>query len=452
MALLLVGAVSLVSYQNAKQLMESSRQVRHTNAVLQSLTDISTSLIEAESGRWRYRLLQDQQDLERSRQSIADLNLQTNQLQTSLSGVATQQQDISLLTQLVAEQISLLQESLTSPESESDVQSVLFAQLKENRDDIHQVIRELRATEQALLQAQMDDSRANLQSRMIIEIIGTALTFIILAGVYALLYQQMLKRQQAEDLQRRLEQQKELSEMKLQFFSMVSHEFRTPLSLILGSAQLLADNLKPVLEPTKLKNLSRIQLAAKSMVQLLNDMLTLARADAGRLEFNPNWVEIQTFCLNLIEEVEVFHLSQRSIQLSQQGAATHAWIDEKLLYSTLSNLLSNAIKYSAPDSTVSFILQCHPDHIMFQIKDQGIGIPPEDLARLYDPFSRGRNARAILGTGLGLAIVKKCLDAHQGKISVESQVGKGSTFTVTIPQPPIPSTLTKPEIAAQSIR
>lgn len=437
LAFLLMGAVSFVSYQNAMQLQESSDQVRQTNTVLQSLTEISATLTEAESGRWRYVLLQAPGDLKRYQRAINTLSAQMTQLEQSLDSNLAQQQHIKTLKQLVSQQIGLSQRSLNTRlnQSANIAQNTLFNELKENQDAIHQVIRELRLTEEELLQTQMQQSQANLQARMLIELLGTILTFIVLSGVYALLYQQMIKRQRAEAIQQNLAQQKELSEMKLQFFSMVSHEFRTPLSLILGSAQLLAESLKPILDPSKLKNLNRIHASAKAMTQLLSDMLTLARADAGRLEFNPSWVEIQTFCLNLIEDSQIFSESRRSIQFSQQGSMTHAWVDQKLLYSILSNLLSNAIKYSPPDSTIEITFEGEPETITFNIKDEGIGIAIEDQQKLYDPFSRGNNARGILGTGLGLAIVKKCLDLHQGRIFVESQIGQGSTFTVQIPQP-----------------
>lgn len=440
LAFVLMGAVSFVSYQNATQLMESSQQVRETNTVLQALTDISATLTEAESGRWRYVLFRIPEDLERYQAAIKTLNVELVQLQDALESTPEQQQRIHTLKRLITQQVTLLQTSLingqeqTSAQSSLSAQFTLSAQFKGNQAAIRQVINELRTTEEELLQAQMQQSQSNLQVRMLIEVLGTILTFMVLLGVYALLYQQMIKRHQAEASQQKLAQQKELSEMKLQFFSMVSHEFRTPLSLIVGSAQLLAESLKPMLDPAKLKNLNRIQTSAKGMTQVLGDMLTLARADAGRLEFHPSWVEMQTFCLNLIEDSQLFSESPRSIKFIQQGTITHAWVDEKLLYSILSNLLSNAIKYSSSDSTIYFTFQGKPKTIAFEIKDEGIGMSIEDQQKLYDPFSRGSNARAILGTGLGLAIVKKCLDLHQGQIFVESQLGIGSIFTVQIPQ------------------
>ncbi|MBD2080213.1 ATP-binding protein [Leptolyngbya sp. FACHB-17] len=435
LAFLLMGAVSFVSYQNATQLMESSQQVRQTNTVLQSLTDISATLTEAESGQWRYILFQTREDLERYQAAVKALNTEVFRLQTALDSTPEQQQHVDALKTLITQRITLLQQAVNGQTNQRTTpQNLLSAQFKENQDAIRRVINELRTTEEELLQTQMQRSQSNLQVRMLIEVLGTVLTFMVLLGVYALLYQQMIKRHRAEALQQKLAQQKELSEMKLQFFSMVSHEFRTPLSLIVGSAQLLAESLKPMLDPIKLKNLNRIHTAAKGMTQVLGDMLTLARADAGRLEFHPAWVEMQTFCLNLIEDSQLFSETRRSIKFIQQCNLTHAWVDEKLLYSILSNLLSNAIKYSPPDSTIYFMFRDQPDSLIFEIKDEGIGIEIEDQHKLYDPFSRGGNARGILGTGLGLAIVKKCLDLHQGQIDVKSTLGCGSTFTVQIPQ------------------
>lgn len=433
-AFLLMGAVSFVSYQNATQLMESSQQVRQTNEVLQSLTDISATLTDAESERWRYRSFQIAEDLQRYQRAVETLRTQVDQLQNALETTPDQRVRVETLKRLITARIALLQRSLNVRPSANTSQTPLFIQLRQNQEAIRQLINQLRKSEEDLLQTQMQQSQANLQGRMLIEVLGTVFTFIVLLGVYVLLYQQMVKRQRAEALQQSLAQQKELSEMKLQFFSMVSHEFRTPLSLIVGSAQLLAESLKHGLDPIKLKNLNRIHAAAKGMTQVLGDMLTLARADAGRLEFHPAWVEMQTFCLNLIEDSQLFSETRRSIKFIQQCNLTHAWVDEKLLYSILSNLLSNAIKYSPPDSTLYFTFRDQPDSLIFEIKDEGIGIAIEDQHKLYDPFSRGGNARGILGTGLGLAIVKKCLDLHQGQIDVESTLGCGSTFTVQIPQ------------------
>ncbi|HEY9883280.1 MAG TPA: HAMP domain-containing sensor histidine kinase, partial [Thermosynechococcaceae cyanobacterium] len=298
-----------------------------------------------------------------------------------------------------------------------------------------QVITELQTEEEQILQDQFAQSQANSQVRMAIENLGTILAFTGLLGVYGLLYRQMFKRQQLEQAQQKLAQEKELGELKLQFFSMVSHEFRTPLSVIAGSSQLLKERLISLVEPDKLKNLLQIQASAKLMTQLLNDILTLARADAGKLECMPELLEMQFFCLNLIEDIQLFTEQPRTIKFAKYGTHTYAYLDEKLLYSILSNLLSNAIKYSSPQSTVYFTLTCEPDVVSFQVKDEGIGIPEGEQGKIFEPFCRGRNAGNVTGSGLGMAVVKKCLDLHQGELSVESQLGIGTTFTIKIRQP-----------------
>jgi signal transduction histidine kinase len=129
-------------------------------------------------------------------------------------------------------------------------------------------------------------------------------------------------------------------------------------------------------------------------------------------------------------------LAQRSlceIAFTNTGNCTNAQMDEKLLGHILTNLLSNVIKYSPKGGTVQFDLVCTDFEYVFRITDRGIGIPEEDQQCLFESFSRASNVGTIQGTGLGLAIVKKAVDLHGGTISVQNQVGVGTTFTVTLP-------------------
>ena len=437
LVLMLMGTLSVTSHQNAAQLVESANQVRQTNELLDVLTDISAALTEAESRRWGYILFGDRKELDEYNAAVKSLDDIFDKLRQPLADTPIQKQRLDQLEDLISERVKLFQQSIETYQGrQSQIVSTdpLIKRTKENLDEIRKIISELETKEEELLEIQVEEAQANLQMRMLIEPVGTVLTFGILSSVFVILYRQMLRRQQAEAFQRKLVQEKELSELKLQLFSMVSHEFRTPLSLILGSAQLLGESIKHQVEPTKLKNLYRIQSSAKMITQLLSDILTLARADAGKLEYSPNWLEMQTFCLNLVEDFQLFSESKCSLKFTDKGSCVHAYVDEKLLYSILSNLLSNAIKYSLPDSPVHFTLICEPERVSFQVRDEGIGIPSENLAQLYEPFSRGSNAKAILGTGLGLAVVKKCLDLQGGAITVNSELGVGTTFTVTIPQ------------------
>jgi len=437
LTLVVTGVMSFTSYQNAVQLVNSANQVRQTNELLDSLTDIPSILAEAESRQWRYILLANPNDLAQYQKAIAQLNPILNELRQPLADTTIQQQRLAELEGLITERLRLFQQALDRYQgrpSEISATDPLITKNQENADQIRRIIAAMEAEEERILALQVDEVRTNSRARMLIEPTGAFLSFMILIGVFSLLYRQMQKRQAAEALQQALVQAKELSELKLELFSMVSHEFRTPLSLILGSSQLLEASLKDCIEPARLKNLYRIQASARGMTQLLNDILILARADAGKLEFASTWVEIQTFCLNLLEDFQITSAETRSLSFTQKGDRTYAQVDEKLLYSIVINLLSNAVKYSPPDSTIYFTLVCEPDAIIFHVRDEGIGISPDDQKRLYKPFSRGSNVKDIRGTGLGLSIVKRFVDLHQGSIDVDSQIGVGSLFTVTLPQ------------------
>ena len=242
------------------------------------------------------------------------------------------------------------------------------------------------------------------------------------------------KRKQLEqELRSALEKEKELNELKSRFISMTSHEFRTPLSTILSSSELLEHYRHKWTPEKQITHLHRIQTAVKHMTEMLNDVLVIAKGEAGRLYFRPDAFDLVEYCRYLVEESQLNVNNQHAIAYVRQYKSMPCCMDEKLLEHILSNLLSNAIKYSPTGSTVKLTLTCQQGRAIFEIQDQGIGIPPEDLPRLFESFYRATNVGNIQGTGLGLAIVKKCVDIHNGEITVTSKVGVGTTFTVTLP-------------------
>ena len=249
----------------------------------------------------------------------------------------------------------------------------------------------------------------------------------------ASLSDELNRRQEMETTYREIEQAKELTDLKLNFFSLASHELRTPLSAILVSAQLLDNRNVAWSEEKRSRNLRRIQSAAKTMAQLLSDILLLTRAEAGKLEFNPQIIHLQTFCEHLVEEVKFNTQSQHHFFVQQQGTCDQACLDERLLRAMLMSLLTNAIKYSPQESKIQLTVWGEQGHTRFQVSDQGIGVPAADQQHLFESFHRGENVKSFSGTGLGLAVVKKCLELHGGKIEVESQVGIGTTFSVDMP-------------------
>lgn len=248
-----------------------------------------------------------------------------------------------------------------------------------------------------------------------------------------------LKQAEAE-IRKALEKERELSELRANFVSMVSHEFRTPLTTIQSSAELLERYSDRLSQEKKQNHFIRIQIALRRMTQLLEDVLTIGKAEAGKLQFNPKPMDLVAFCRQIVESMQLQAIyqhtnasHQHTLTFTANGDCTNAQMDENLLEHILTNLLSNAIKYSPNGGIVHFDLVCNPSSAVFRIQDTGIGILEEDLDKLFDSFGRASNVGTIQGTGLGLAIVKQCVNLHGGKIVVESELGVGSTFTVTLP-------------------
>ncbi|MEH2378650.1 MAG: hybrid sensor histidine kinase/response regulator [Nostoc sp.] len=226
----------------------------------------------------------------------------------------------------------------------------------------------------------------------------------------------------------------ELNQFKSEFVSMFSHDIRNPLNTILLAAGLLQNYDEKLTKEKKLNHLQIIRSSIKNMAQLLDEVSFIGKADSGRLRSELIHLDLEAFCRQLVEEVRLMagenHLTLVFASFGQLGEAL--W-DKSLLQHILCNLLTNAIKYSLPDGVVRFELIGQEKTVIFRIQDWGIGIPEEDQKRLFQPFQRAENVGMIPGTGLGLAIAKKSVEAHGGEIVVNSQVGVGTTFTVTLP-------------------
>jgi signal transduction histidine kinase len=169
------------------------------------------------------------------------------------------------------------------------------------------------------------------------------------------------------------------------------------------------------------------------MVQLLDDILTINRAETKELAFNPQLLELDHLCQQLVEEMRLNSGKTNSLKFTCVGKAIPICLDEKLVRSILSNLLSNAIKYSPGGEVVHLKLEFLIDQVVLQVTDQGIGIAEIDLQQLFEPFHRGKNVHTIPGTSLGLVVVKKCVDLHQGTIQISSQIGHGTICLVALP-------------------
>ena len=233
-----------------------------------------------------------------------------------------------------------------------------------------------------------------------------------------------------------VQREKELSEMKSKFVATASHEFRTPLATMLSSAELLEHYSESLSPPEKLNLLRTIQSVAKRMSELIDDVLTLGRAESGVLKLNPGRMDLSELCRKIASEFRIAQGKQHVISVDDRFDRADVQMDERLLRHILNNLLSNAVKYSPQGSEVSLSLSRHDERAVIEVRDRGIGIPAQDQPRLFDSFHRASNVENRPGTGLGLSIVKKSVELHGGEISLASEVGSGTRFTVVLPLRP----------------
>lgn len=252
-------------------------------------------------------------------------------------------------------------------------------------------------------------------------------------------------------LSRSLEQERKLSQMKSDFISVVSHEFRTPLTTIQSASELL--EYYEWTKEEQVEQLHQIQSEVKHMTDLMEDVLFLSRANANKAKLNITKFDLADFCKRLLVQMKktfaenytlhsFLHILPNEIaiqnfHIENELPIVSVNMDEKLLRQIITNLITNAIKYSHQNTTIEFKVtvdfRVSSPNVSFVISDRGIGIPEEDLEHLFSAFHRGKNVGILPGTGLGLSIVKNCIDIHNGTIVVNSKLNVGTEFTVTLP-------------------
>jgi signal transduction histidine kinase len=229
-----------------------------------------------------------------------------------------------------------------------------------------------------------------------------------------------------------LAKEKELNELKSRFITTVSHEFRTPLAIILVSSQLLKNYRERMSIQRQLEHLETIEVQVRHLTDMIDWVLTTSESHNRETVFNPERLHMESICQTIVDEFRPI-APTHDIKFTIKGNCEEVAIDPKLMRQVLYNLLSNAIQYSTECGLVRLEVACNQDEAIIRVMDEGIGIPEADLQHLFDVFHRAANVGSIQGAGLGLAIVKLAVEAHHGSISVESTVNKGMTFIVTLP-------------------
>lgn len=282
----------------------------------------------------------------------------------------------------------------------------------------------------------------------LIEVLARIETHLRLCALQKKLQEQNEQLQLSADvLSRSLIHERELSQMKTDFISVVSHEFRTPLTTIQSASELL--EYYEWSKEEQVEQLHQIQSEVKHMTALMEDVLFLSRSNTNRVKLNLTKFDLLKFCSQILRQAQITFAKEYTLNVYIHIHSTNTSIenphlqndlpdllvkmDDKLLRQILTNLLTNATKYSPHNKTVDFQITVDQEQVSFVVSDHGIGIPEEDLENLFVAFQRGKNVGILPGTGLGLSIVKNCIDIHNGSISVESKLGIGTKFTVVLP-------------------
>lgn len=362
-------------------------------------------------------------------------------------------QDAGLISRIVSE-LEWLQSSLpAAPASERTLLAAVLAHariVRERTPLVQELTRNIVALDgsavtQIMMAAFTRSRQAALHVANLDSSIRFALAMLVLATAAAsvilrMRYTAEQLRSAGTELERtmaalRIEQakQKELSDLKSQFVSMVSHQFRTPLSVIMSSTEMLEAYGERWSDEKKQVHFGRLRYEALEMSRMLEAILTIGSHEKGLLQFDPQPLEIDPFCGDVLTAVGDATGQRDRVVYRGTGRSDPVLADPTLLRQMLENLLTNALKYSSQDTDVELTVARDDNELRFEVNDHGIGIDRDDLRHLFETFYRGRNVGSVSGTGLGLSIVRGAVELHGGHVAVRSQPDVGTSFMISIP-------------------
>ncbi len=240
------------------------------------------------------------------------------------------------------------------------------------------------------------------------------------------------RKQVENELKNALQKEKELNELQTNFISMITHQFGTPLSTILSSAEMLAEYGENWTGERRSRHHQKIIISAKRINAMMQDILELGRADAVSDRINFQAVDLAALCHGVIESFQMADQGRHLFEFSGPDNPLICLIDEHLIVYSLENLLTNAVKYSAEGTSIEVGLGLEGERIHIRIKDQGMGISQQDLNRVGTAFYRAKNVSRIPGTGLGLAFVKRSMEAMQGTFEIRSEEKVGTEVNLRL--------------------
>lgn len=439
--LVLTVVIGVFSYNNNKTFNETSSWLKRSYIILDKTDNIYSLAMQIENGSNNYAYTHDSSSIALYNSALSQIGLALDTLKILTHNRPVQSVRIDSLKSLIDQMVSNNQESMNvvnhaGLDNDGDDKEILF--IRHNRqynDKINILLSEIMSRENMLLR---EREAANNKSIVVFHWVFYTLLgclFALLVTVIGLIIHTFNRQNREKEItEKALAREKELNEMKSRFVSFASHEFRTPLATILSSTSLIERYQEPSLDKMSIKHIGRIKSNVSSLIDLLNDFLSLGKLEEGKIDYNPVETDIAEFSEELILSMQEMAKDGQKIHTEISGPPEPFFIDERLLKNILNNLLSNAIKYSLEGSDIYYRVKFNPDGVVFEVEDHGIGIPEKDQKHLFETFFRASNATQTPGTGLGLCIVRRYLQILGGTLQFTSKENEGTRFVIAIPK------------------
>jgi len=450
MAFVLISLTSVVSVWSTNALSESIDKVNHTNLVRDQIVHMSTALGSVEASGLRYMVTGQSDYLMQHRQRLAEMdrvNVQLTAMTRDNPGQSAQLSEfIRQYDVLIARSnasLALKRKAMEAGDEETPLRRIRDGQGSSIVQDMRVTLERMMAEEDRLMAQRAEERDALVKQTNATVLIANGLALV--AGVLGFVAIRRSQRESENSLLVELKaaQARRASEEKSAFLANMSHEIRTPMNAIFGFTQLLSET---VTGPVERDWVMSIKKSGQMLLGLINDVLDLSKIEAGKLQLSPQPADLRE---TVAETVELFSplAAEKGIFLTSEideATVEPVMVDAQRVRQVLMNLVSNAVKYTERGGIVVRLAMSHggdPEHrdARLLVSDSGVGIDPEHRQRIFEPFHQADSpdGKVRQGTGLGLSITRRLVDVMQGRIHLDSEVGKGSTFLVELPDLPV---------------
>ena len=422
--LALLGMVGIVSQRTIAGLIDDGQWVTHTHIVVELLQRISFQITQAEASVRGYAITGNERFEAQYVADRADVPRLISELHTQTLDNLAEQKNIALLDSLLSQRFATMDQGIQTRKA-GGLNAVL-ALSKNSRglelsSQIASLIAQMRSEEDRLLAQRNVRAQQSARRAFLIALLAVLLAMVAVAASVFLIFRDLTRR-------------RELDRMKSEFVAVVSHELRTPLTSIHGSLGLLASG---ALAGSTEQGKRMLEIAVSNtdrLIRLINDVLDVEKLESGAIQIHPEPCNSGELIRNAWEVMRSM-AHKHEVTLRVIGSSATIFADPDRMVQCLTNLISNAIKFSEPSGVVTIRTAPETHHLQFEVSDQGRGIPLDKQDSIFERFHQVETSDSQKkgGTGLGLAICRSIVLQHGGKIWVESQVGRGSTFFFTIP-------------------